>query len=122
LRYFKEFKGEKAKKLSFDQLLDEDLNLDGRLHGVGRIVVASNGFILVCNFIKTGKKFPLEIWFNLNYKTMVFEVGLKIINGGFYDSTICQKMIQELFLRSVYFFVDRDDPFLFECYQTFVKL
>jgi hypothetical protein len=122
LRYFKEFKGEKAKKLSFDQLLDEDLNLDGRLHGVGRIVVASNGFILVCNFIKTGKKFPLKIWFNLNYKTMVFEVGLKIINGGFYDSTICQKMIQELFLRSVYFFVDRDDPFLFECYQTFVKL
>lgn len=121
LRYFQEFKGEKAKKLSFDQLLDEDLNLDGRLHGVGRIVVASDGFIFVCNFIKTGNKFPLEIRLNLNDKAMVLEVRLKIIDGGFYDSTICQKMIQKLFLRSVHFFVDRDDPFLFECYQTFVK-
>ena len=122
MRYFQEFKGEKAKKLSFDQLLDEDLNLDGRLHGVGRIVVASDGFIFVCDFIKTSNKFPLVIRLNLNDKAMVFEVGLKIIDGGLYDSTVCQKMIQELFLRSVHFFVDRDDSFFFECYQTFVKL
>jgi metal-dependent HD superfamily phosphatase/phosphodiesterase len=91
--------------------------LKRRLNLIDSIKVASNSFIFVGDFVVTGDKLPLKVRLNLNNKTVVFQISLKVVNGGFDNSPVRQEVIQEFLLATVNFFADWNDSFLLESDQ-----
>jgi hypothetical protein len=95
--------------------------LKGRLDLIDRIKVAANSFVFVGDFVVTGDKLPLKVRLNLNHKTVVLQVSLKIVDGSLNDSSVRQEVIQKLLLTAVNFFTDWNDSFLLESDQRLVQ-
>ena len=87
---------------------------------IGGVKITADSFVFIGDFVVTGKKLPFEVRLNLNNKAMIFEVSLKIVNGGLNDPTIRQEMVEVLFLRMVDLLADGNDSLLLEFYQGLV--
>ena len=118
---FEEFQREKAEEFFLNQWINQNWNLKRRLNLIDSIKVATNSFIFVGDFVVTGDKLPLKVRLNLNNKTVVFQISLKVVNGGFDNSPVRQEVIQEFLLATVNFFADWNDSFLLESDQWLVQ-